>query len=99
MKPTRNSPDLPPTLAFGAHPDDIEFGFGGVAATEMRAKRRVHFVVCSSGESGTNGTPKQRMAEAKNPPGCSVQRLNSLSWPVMRTLKFAFPTPFDWQKS
>jgi LmbE family N-acetylglucosaminyl deacetylase len=65
MKLTRNSPSLPPTLAFGAHPDDIEFGFGGVAAAETQAKRRVHFVVCSGGESGTNGTPKQRMAEAK----------------------------------
>ena len=52
-------------LAFGAHPDDIEFGFGGVAAAETQARRRVHFVVCSGGESGTNGTPKQRMAEAK----------------------------------
>jgi LmbE family N-acetylglucosaminyl deacetylase len=69
MKPTRNSPDLPSTLAFGAHPDDIEFGFGGVVAAETRAKRRVHFVVCSSGESGTNGTPKQRMAEAKKAAG------------------------------
>jgi N-acetylglucosamine malate deacetylase 1 len=65
MKPTRNSPSPAPTLAFGAHPDDIEFGFGGVAASETQAKRQVHFVVCSGGESGTNGTPKQRMAEAK----------------------------------
>jgi N-acetylglucosamine malate deacetylase 1 len=69
MKPTRNSPNLPPVLAFGAHPDDIEFGFGGVVATETRAKRQVHFVVCSSGESGTNGTPKQRMAETKKSAG------------------------------
>ena len=69
MKPTRNSPNLPPALAFGAHPDDIEFGFGGVVAAETRAKRQVHFVVCSSGESGTNGTPKQRMAEAKKSAG------------------------------
>lgn len=65
MKPTPNSPNLPPVLAFGAHPDDIEFGFGGIAAAETRAKRQVHFVVCSSGESGTNGTPRQRVAEAK----------------------------------
>ena len=65
MKPTRNSPKLPPALVFGAHPDDIEFGFGGIAAAETQAKRQVHFVVCSSGESGTNGTPRQRMAEAK----------------------------------
>ena len=69
MKPTRNSPNLPPVLAFGAHPDDIEFGFGAVVAAETRAKRQVHFVVCSGGESGTNGTPKQRMAEAKKSAG------------------------------
>ena len=65
MKPTLKSPELGPLLAFGAHPDDIEFGFGGVAAAETQAKRQVHFVVCSGGESGTNGTPKQRMAETR----------------------------------
>jgi LmbE family N-acetylglucosaminyl deacetylase len=52
-------------LAFGAHPDDIEFGCGGVIAAEARAGRAVHLVVCSRGESGSHGTPKQRMAEAK----------------------------------
>ena len=69
MKPTQSSPDLPPVLAFGAHPDDIEFGFGGVVAAETQSKRPVHFVVCSSGESGTNGTPKERIAEAKKAAG------------------------------
>jgi LmbE family N-acetylglucosaminyl deacetylase len=60
-----NSPDLPPLLAFGAHPDDIEFGCGGVIARETSAGRRAHFVVCSQGEAGSHGTPKQRVAEAK----------------------------------
>lgn len=55
----------PPLLAFGAHPDDIEFGAGGIIAKETRAGRRVHFVVCSRGEAGSNGTPKQRTAEAR----------------------------------
>ena len=64
MKPTLNSPDLAPLLAFGAHPDDIEFGAGGVIAHETRAGRKAHFVVCSRGEAGTYGTPKQRTAEA-----------------------------------
>ena len=54
-----------PLLAFGAHPDDIEFGCGGVIAREARAGRPVHFVVCSRGEAGTNGTPAQRTAEAR----------------------------------
>jgi LmbE family N-acetylglucosaminyl deacetylase len=70
MKPSLTSPELPPLLAFGAHPDDIEFGCGGVIALESRAGgrgagRRVHFAVCSRGEAGTHGTPKQRTAEAK----------------------------------
>jgi LmbE family N-acetylglucosaminyl deacetylase len=52
-------------LAFGAHPDDIEFGCGGVVARETRAGRAAHFIVCSRGEAGTNGTPQQRVAEAE----------------------------------
>lgn len=55
-----------PLLAFGAHPDDIEFGCGGVIARESAAGRPVHFVVCSDGEAGTHGTPAVRRREAKN---------------------------------
>ncbi|MGH7945482.1 MAG: PIG-L family deacetylase [Opitutaceae bacterium] len=54
-----------PILAFGAHPDDIEFGCGGVIAREAQAGRNAHFVVCSHGESATNGTPAVRTREAK----------------------------------
>jgi LmbE family N-acetylglucosaminyl deacetylase len=63
MKPTPT--DLPPLLAFGAHPDDLEFGAGGIIARETRAGRSVHLVVCSRGEAGTNGTPALRTREAK----------------------------------
>jgi LmbE family N-acetylglucosaminyl deacetylase len=69
MKPTPNSSELPPLLAFGAHPDDIEFGCGGVVASETQAGRKVHFVVCSRGEAGTYGTPKERVAEAEKSAG------------------------------
>ena len=66
MRPSAKSPPSAPLLlAFGAHPDDIEFGCGAVIARETRAGRRAHFVVCSRGESGTNGTPAQRAAEAR----------------------------------
>ena len=54
-----------PLLAFGAHPDDIEFGCGGVVARETRAGRSAHFVICSRGEAASHGTPAQRVAEAK----------------------------------
>lgn len=66
MKPGPKSPIEPvPLLAFGAHPDDLEFGAGGVIARETRAGRPVHFVICSRGEAGTHGTPRQRVAEAR----------------------------------
>lgn len=67
MKPTPKPPtELAPLVAFGAHPDDIEFGCGGLIASETRAGRKVHFVICSRGESGSYGTPKQRTIEARN---------------------------------
>jgi N-acetylglucosamine malate deacetylase 1 len=65
MKPIPNSPDLAPLLAFGAHPDDIEFACGGVIAKETRAGRKAHFVLCSHGESASHGTPDQRTKEAE----------------------------------
>jgi LmbE family N-acetylglucosaminyl deacetylase len=55
-----------PLLAFGAHPDDIEFGAGGIVARETQSGRRAHFAVCSRGEAGTNGTPAERTKEAEN---------------------------------
>ena len=65
MKPTlKSKTEFAPLLAFGAHPDDIEFGCGGVIANKTRAGRAAHFVICSRGEAGTHGTPKQRTAEA-----------------------------------
>lgn len=67
MKPTlMSSPDTPaPLLAFGAHPDDIEFGCGGVMARESREGRPVHIVLGSRGEAGSNGTAEQRTLEAQ----------------------------------
>jgi N-acetylglucosamine malate deacetylase 1 len=60
-----NSTELTPLLAFGAHPDDIEFGCGAVIAGETLAGRKAHFVICSRGEAGSHGTPSQRTAEAR----------------------------------
>src|SRR5476651_2300343 len=55
-----------PLLVFGAHPDDIEFGCGGVVAREARAERQVHMIVCSRGEAGSMGTPEMREVESRN---------------------------------
>jgi len=59
------STSTPTLLAFGAHPDDIEFGCGGVIARETQAGRQAHFVVCSRGEAASSGTPAERTAEAE----------------------------------
>jgi len=60
----KSQTDLLPLLAFGAHPDDIEFACGGVIANETFLGRAAHFVICSRGESASYGTPRQRVAEA-----------------------------------
>jgi N-acetylglucosamine malate deacetylase 1 len=66
MKRTPKShPESAPLLAFGAHPDDIEFGCGGLVAKETRAGRAAHFVICSRGEAASHGMPARRVAEAK----------------------------------
>ena len=66
MKPiAKPTFDASPLLAFGAHPDDIEFGCGGIIARETGAGREAHFVICSRGESSTHGTPEVRVAEAR----------------------------------
>ncbi|MGH8017906.1 MAG: PIG-L family deacetylase [Opitutaceae bacterium] len=70
MKPSSTSPsDALAILAFGAHPDDIEFGCGAVIARETSTGSTAHFVVCSRGESASNGTPEERVAEAEHAAG------------------------------
>jgi N-acetylglucosamine malate deacetylase 1 len=66
MKLTAKPPfESAPLLAFGAHPDDIEFGCGGVIARATRSGRQAHLVICTRGESATHGTPAERTSEAK----------------------------------
>ncbi len=52
-------------LAFGAHPDDVEFGCGGLLIKEIKNGAQVKIVIGSLGEAGTNGTPESRKAEAE----------------------------------
>ena len=67
MKPMSNlRPEPAPLVAFGAHPDDIEFGCGGIVALETRAGRQAHVVVCSRGESASHGTPEERVRECQD---------------------------------
>lgn len=58
--------DRPSLLAFGAHPDDIEFGCGGLIALETSKGAKAHLVVGSRGESATSGTPEIRTRESEH---------------------------------
>ena len=66
MKPTAKSPaDSPPLLAFGAHPDDIEFGCGGIVARETRAGRRRISSSARAASPRPTARPRVRTAEAR----------------------------------
>ncbi len=55
----------PRVLAVGAHPDDIEFGCGGVLLAEAARGSEILLCLCSRGEAASNGTPAEREAEAR----------------------------------
>jgi LmbE family N-acetylglucosaminyl deacetylase len=53
-------------LAVGAHPDDLEFGCGGVLLAEAAHGSEISLCICSRGEAGSNGAPDEREAEARS---------------------------------
>jgi LmbE family N-acetylglucosaminyl deacetylase len=53
-------------LGIGAHPDDLEFGCGGVLLAEAARGSEISLCICSRGEAGSNGTSNEREAEARS---------------------------------
>jgi bacillithiol biosynthesis deacetylase BshB1 len=51
-------------LAFGAHPDDLEFGCGGILAKMASQGKKIVLVDITLGDKGTNGTPEIRRQES-----------------------------------
>jgi LmbE family N-acetylglucosaminyl deacetylase len=49
----RNLPTPTSALAIGAHPDDVEFGCGGVLAKWAADGCTIHHLVCTDGSKGT----------------------------------------------
>lgn len=64
-RPAAPAPEARRILAVGAHPDDVEFGCGGVLAKEAARGHAVTVLVLSRGESGSSGTPDEREKEAR----------------------------------
>ena len=63
-------------LAFGAHPDDVELGAGGILATHATKGLTTGIVDLTKGEMGTRGTAEIRLEEAKKAAeilGCAVR--------------------------
>lgn len=52
-------------LAFGAHPDDIEFGCAGILIEEIKKGNEIHLFCGSKGEAGSAGTPELREKETQ----------------------------------
>ncbi len=52
-------------LAFGAHPDDIEFGCGALLLDAGERGAQLYLVVLSRGEAGTHGDRLTRTVEAR----------------------------------
>ncbi len=53
-------------LCIGAHPDDVEFGVGGLIIKEAFNGSKIKIIIGSLGEAGSNGTPEGRKIEAIN---------------------------------
>lgn len=53
-------------LAFGAHPDDVELGAGGVLAKEAAQGKKTGIIDLTRGEMGTRGTVAIRHQEAQD---------------------------------
>ncbi len=51
-------------LAVGAHPDDVEWGCGGLVASQAALGRRVGILILTRGEAGTRGDAERRKTEA-----------------------------------
>ena len=69
-------------IAFGPHPDDVEFGCGGFLAKMSGRKYKIGIVDMTYAELSTNGTVNERQKEANRAAkilGCSF-RIN-LGWP------------------
>lgn len=52
-------------LLFGAHPDDIEWGAGGIALLLKEKSVSFALIDLTKGEMGSRGTPAERVSEAQ----------------------------------
>jgi N-acetylglucosamine malate deacetylase 1 len=53
-------------LAFGAHPDDLEFGCGGILAKMSMQGKTIVMADLTLGEKGSHGTAQERRREAES---------------------------------
>ncbi len=68
-------------LFFGAHPDDVEWGVGGIAL--LLRDRGISFAIVdlTNGEMGSRGTPEERKIEARSAADCLGAARETLNLP------------------
>jgi bacillithiol biosynthesis deacetylase BshB1 len=68
-------------LFFGAHPDDVEWGVGGIAL--LLRDRGISFAIVdfTNGEMGSRGTPEERKMEARSAATCLGATRETLNLP------------------
>jgi len=72
-------------LLIGAHPDDVEWGAGGIAILLRNAGISFAILDLTSGEMGSRGTLEERTAEAVMACVWQVKlaHFGSLIWPTL----------------
>ena len=61
-----NQPETVDLIAFGAHPDDIEVGCGGLLIKLRKRGYKTGIVILTQGEMGTGGTAEIRRQEVED---------------------------------
>ncbi len=60
-----SAPSVRRILAVGAHPDDVEFGCGGILIKEVARGHEATILILSRGEAASSGDPETRRREAE----------------------------------
>lgn len=68
-------------LAFGAHPDDVEMGCGGILIKAADQGKSIAICDLTLGDKGTHGTPDIRRQEARNAAKLIGAERTSLEFP------------------
>jgi LmbE family N-acetylglucosaminyl deacetylase len=77
-------------LAFGAHPDDVEIGCGGLIAALTQRGHHVVSVAVTSGEAGSQTIPRDRLTEIREAEATQAARILGIAEMIFLRLEDGF---------